>query len=266
LKGLLSTEELSQIAACPSCKKPIRLEYLRDAVCSYCNENYSWFAGSWHLIPSTYKSSQKLWDAWENLQHNGLMTYINDPDHNLGVGEREDYLAFGRFCDFSGLVLDVGCGPQPWPTHFKATQKIAHFVGVDPLIETTNTDYTQLRALGEFLPFRNSVFHHVVFATSIDHFIEPNFALKEAFRVCQKGGEIDIWFGEKIPNAPAKQTSPDWFKTLIKPEEAEDCFHFKRLSSKEFEKKLTVLGMNIIEKVVLRVDKYRNNLFYKVKI
>jgi SAM-dependent methyltransferase len=261
----LSISELNQIVACPNCKQSMVLDDEKDSFCDFCKEQYIRLRHSWHLIPSRFRATSNLWETWEELQNNGLASYTHDPSHNLGVGDRSDYLEFGNFCDFSGLVLDVGCGPQPWPTHFNAARRPTRFVGVDPLIEEGSTKYAQLCALGEFLPFRNNVFDKVVFATSLDHCIDPLPVLREAERVCQHGGDINIWIGEKLVASPQLEPSPNWYRELKKPERAGDLFHIKRLTGLDIRSILEMIKLSIVEEKSIQVSDYRRNLFLRLK-
>jgi SAM-dependent methyltransferase len=262
----LDIKELNEIIVCPNCKEPLALRESADAVCDNCSETYRWTAKNWHLIPSSWKASSDLWTAWEQLQENGLISYTQDPENNLGVGKRQNYLDFGRFSRFDGLVLDVGCGPQSWPTHFTDHSEKTRFVGVDPLIGETSPDYTQLRALGEYLPFPDKVFDHVVFATSLDHFIDPVPVLIEASRVCRDDGEVNIWIGEKRPGAPKPAVSPSWYANLKQPSEAEDRFHLKRLSLRDMLGLIERSGLLVSDEEIHQVDEFRTNYFYRLKV
>jgi len=237
-----------------------------DAICDSCAESYRWTANNWHLVPSNWKASSELWTAWEQLQENGLVSYTQDPENNLGVGKRKSPLQFGAFAGFDGLVLDVGCGPQSWPTHFAESTDRTRFVGVDPLVGASSPDYTQLRALGEFLPFREQVFDHVVFATSLDHFIDPVPVLLEAGRVCRSDGEVDIWIGEKKAGAPKPAVSASWYTSLKKPSEAEDVFHLKRLAREDMLRIIERSSLLISDEEVHPIDEFRTNYFFRLKV
>ena len=260
-----SLSELNEIIACPNCKAPLVLLKNANATCQNCKEIYRWRTGTWELIPSSYRASSPLWTAWDQLQENGVVSYKNDPEHNLGVGEREDCQAFSRFCNFDGLVLDIGCGPQEWPAYFEFHSTQTGFIGVDPLIESSSSKYMQLKALGEYLPFRDETIDHVVFSTSLDHFINPSVALQEAKRVCKADGELDIWLGEKLSSAPRPSVSHSWYENLSKPDVADDFFHLHRLTALETEQLFKEIGLQVIETKLTKIDDYRSNLFYRLK-
>jgi len=262
----LSLEEINRIIACPNCKAPIALVDRCDAACISCGEEYAWIAEeTWEFLPSTYTESSELWATWQRLQDNGVVSYEEDPDHNLGVGDRPDCLAFSRFCSFDGMVLDVGCGPQDWPSYFEYRTPRTRFVGIDPLIRRSSSLYRQFRGLGEHLPFRDAVFKHVVFATTLDHFIEPVIGLREAHRVCQADGEIAIWIGEKKKEAPSQVESPGWYRALRKPDQAEDMFHLRRLCPDAVDRAIADANLVISEKDEQAIDAFRKNHFYRVR-
>jgi len=257
--------ELWDIVACPVCQGPLSLMRRRAAQCRGCGESFPWLGDTWNLMPSTYRASSDVWAVWDQLQANGLVSYREDPEHNLAVGARQDCVDFSVFCRFKGLVLDVGCGPQPWPAYFRSHTEGTRFVGVDPLIETPGDEYLQLRAVAEYLPIRSGVFDHVVFATSLDHFVDPRRALNEAQRVCRATGEIDVWIGEKDPGAPLRRESPTWYLALKTPTGAQDTFHLKRLALPEAQALFAAANLWPVEHDVRKVDDYRNNHFFRLK-
>lgn len=224
--------------------------------------------GFWNFIPKNLEIfDNEAWATWNILQDNGVTTYNNDPLKNLGVGPRQDFLDFAQFCNFKGAVLDIGVGPQKCPTHIQYTQRSdIFFVGVDPLAGEQPRDFAFVQALGEYLPFKAGIFDQVLFVTSLDHFIDPVVALKEAKRVMKKKGEMCIWLGEKDKNAPKPAQSPDWYENLQIPPGAEDRFHFRRFSIDEFESYLPTVGLTIKESRVLTVDQWRKNCFYKLTV
>lgn len=256
---LVPIDQLTFVA-CPACRKPLALTQKQDSSCQSCNATYPFLDKTWDMTPPKDFFSAKAWQTWQQVQANGLVAYDNDPINNLGIGEREDFSAFGNFCKFSGLVLDVGCGPQPWPSHFSQAPSGTQFIGIDPLINSPG-DYTRFRGVAEHLPFVDKTFDHVVFTTSLDHFVDPIAALKEARRVVSANGVINIWIGEKDEGAPRPTSSPGWYKDLQQPDGSDDLFHIKRLYEPELINMLAAAEISLEQREIIHVDDFRRNIF-----
>jgi SAM-dependent methyltransferase len=144
-------------------------------------------------IPPPDALTQKNWYLWEQLQENGLFAYTEDPENNLSVDDRNELaIRFGEFAQLTGTVLDVGCGPQRMPSYGALEGR---FVGIDPLRGEQPRDFDFVQSIGEFLPFRDRTFDRVLFATSLDHVLNPVRCLLEAKRVLKPDGRIIIWYG-----------------------------------------------------------------------
>ena len=263
--GIWTQQELYAILACPNCRGSLAVRDDSTAECASCGAPYSRLAHSWDLIPPRERLDSAEWRAWQVLQENGSSAYEADPEHNLAIGERSDFLAFGEFCELSGDVLDVGCGPQAWPTHFSAAAPQTRFVGVDPLVGEHRADYVQVRGLAEHLPFADEVFDRVVFATTIDHFVDPVAALREAVRVRRPGGSIAAFVGHKRDGAPAPAESPDWYLRLKPPGGHDDLFHVSRLDPARAEALFARSGLRIDVRETHVVDEFRSNHFFRLK-
>ena len=141
--------------------------------------------GFWNFIPNDLKECRNhKWAIWEKLQANGLVSYTEDPTHNLGVGYRKDYIEFGKYLDLRGKVLDVGCGPQEIPTYLEyCCKKDLIFIGIDPLIGNQPRKFRFVQGLAEYIPFNDNHFDQVLFVTSLDHFISLKEPLVEGVSV-----------------------------------------------------------------------------------
>jgi len=256
---------LAEIIACPACSSNLPIGNMDTRVmCRGCKSTFIKGKYIWNFVPPVIDWSSPMWQTWQQLQDNGMVSYQSDPEHNLAVGTRKDSQDFAKFCHCSGLVLDVGCGPQSWPSYFKRTEETI-YVGIDPLVQDVPGEFLKLKGLAEFLPFRARVFDHVLFATSVDHFVDPLAALKAAARVCKSTGEIDVWLGEKGVGVPSPAVSPEWYCQLRKPDLAEDLFHIKRLSRDAFINIAVASGLTLVQTEVHAVDKYRTNYFYRLR-
>jgi SAM-dependent methyltransferase len=263
--GLWTEQELQAILACPNCRGRLTVRVRARADCSSCGASYRHLGNGWDLTPPSERLDSDDWRAWEVLQHNGVITYDADPEHNLAIGERSDFRAFGEFCRLHGEVLDVGCGPQPWPTHFGTAAPGTRFVGVDPLVGEQPAEYPQVRGVAERLPFAAGVFDHVVFATTVDHFVDPVAALQEAARVNRPGGTIEVFLGHKRPGAPAPAQSPDWYLQLEPPGGHDDLFHLKRLDPAGAAELFAQSGLRVKGSETHVVDDFRSNHFFRLQ-
>jgi SAM-dependent methyltransferase len=174
------------------------------AVCVGCSREFPRRAGVLDVTPLPPPDDvlQSKWSLWEALQANGEHSYTADPVGNLSVGERSDVERFAEFCGLHGRVLDIGCGPQARPSYAGAER----FVGIDPLRGEQLRRFDFVQGIGEYLPFRDGSFDQVLFATSLDHLLDPVRALREAKRVLAPGGTIEIWSGEvPEPRTPRQQ-------------------------------------------------------------
>lgn len=249
---------------CPETKKPLKMQENRliSPTGKVYNFKYNQF---WSFMPEVDTENDPKWKIWDQLQKNGEISYPMDPENNLGVSKRPDHIAFGDFCDFRGLVLDIGSGPQKNPTHFKyCARPGAVFFGIDPLVGEQPRDYLFVHGLGEYLPFKRDLFDQALFVTSLDHFMDPIEALIEAARVIKPGGDVCVWIGEKDKNAPRPATSHQWYEEMQVPEGAEDRFHYKRFDAGQFEDFVKQAGLRIEQKEMMIVDEYRRNMFYKL--
>lgn len=250
---------------CPETKKSM-IDKSTQLISDSGHYNYNTEHNYWNFIPAELKLfDKKLWAAWDVLQSNAMIPYEIEPEKNLGVGPRKDFLQFAEFCNFNGLVLDVGVGPQLSPTHIQYnTKKDVTFIGLDPILGKQPRDFTFVQGLGEYLPFKDNLFDQVLFVTSLDHFIDPVIALNEAKRVIKPNGSVCVWLGEKDKNAPKPSVSPDWYKALQIPEGAEDPFHYRRFSVEDFKQFLKKTELKITDEKIHVVDQWRKNCFYKL--
>jgi SAM-dependent methyltransferase len=197
--------DLAARLVCAACQGELRgsaAGVATSVTCDRCRRCYAVVDGIYDMTPSPLPDPDlgERWSAWQAVQDNGRRAYDLAPELNLSVGEREDARAFGAFCAPAGAVLDVGCGPQPRPSYLR---DCADVVGIDPLPGAGRREFAFVRGLGEYLPFRDATFDHVLYATSLDHLIDPARGLAAAVRCLAPDGRIGLWL-----DAPAAGGTP----------------------------------------------------------
>jgi len=200
---------IEDILVCPVCHHDLPLKEIKangKGKCTNCGGDYSYDKGFFYLIPTPFpdKNIQEKTDLWEKLQENGAISYSLLPETNLAVSERDEIKRFMEFSQIQGTVLDVGCGPQAIPSY--AVNFIGRFVGIDPLKGSPEREFEFVNAVGEYLPFRDKTFDCVLFATTIDHFLDAVKVLSETRRVLKPGGAASIWFAEYVELLPPDTT------------------------------------------------------------
>jgi len=151
--------------------------------------------------------------------------------------------------------LDVGCG-----TGFalgeaaKAVDGKGQFYGIDlsaKMIEKAKSNFQGrdnfhfIQADSELIPLDDNFFDIIICTNSFHHYLHPDKALKEMYRLLKKGGKIYI----------LDLTADNWFikiidKTILKLIQPE---HVKLYSTKEFQQLFRCAGIKYINPS--RIDK-----------
>jgi SAM-dependent methyltransferase len=186
---------LNEMLVCPVCHEGLPLNEHKDEQqieCLQCQRSYSLTSGVYNMtpLPLPDEDLRSKWDTWQKLQDNGLLSYTAAPEFNLSIGDRKDAQAFKAFARASGLILDIGCGPQNRPSYLPENCEV---VGMDPLLGQQPRGFSFLQGIGEYLPFRDETFDHILYASSLDHIINPKRSLAEASRCLVPGGHINLW-------------------------------------------------------------------------
>ena len=193
------------------------------------------YTGQRDFIPyERARAELPAWNTWEQLQENGLWSYRERPESNLSTGDRRDVAAFRRFAALEGRVLDVGCGPGQRPGYVADDVEL---VGIDPF-EPEDPDFYYLKAICEYLPFKDDSFDAVVFGTSYDHVLDVQQSLAECKRVLKPGGRALLWEGRHL--------NPRTEFTLPVPEGAEDPFHLKKYTPEEILGQFEAAGLHVV--------------------
>ena len=220
---------LESLLACPVCHSTPLRDVGDGLSCAACGRSFQSVRGVVDFTPRPLPEGgvEARRALWEEVERNGLVSYEADPEHNLSVTERDVTVAFRRFADLDGLVLDIGCGPQPRPSYAREFE--GALVGIDPLRGADSREFEFVQGVGEYLPFRADLFDRVLFATTLDHMLSPRRALLEAKRVSRPDGEIVIWCGDECTKPAFTGVSAPWFEALRVPEGAQDRFHVVRV-------------------------------------
>jgi SAM-dependent methyltransferase len=255
---------LGGILACPLCHTALPLpEPPAPPVCGGCGAQYAWDSGELDLtpVPPPPGLVAERWALWEQLQENGAAAYDAEPTANLSVGDRADARRFGDFARLSGRVLDVGCGPQVRPSYVPELPAVQLF-GIDPLRGVAARDFTFVRGLAEHLPFADGTFDRVLFATSLDHLLDPERALRESARVLARGGRVIVWCG-LLPEERLRRSVNAVLGTVLgavrhlrgqgaeappTPEGAIDAFHFDHPGVEQIEGWIANAGLEVVER------------------
>jgi SAM-dependent methyltransferase len=240
-------------------------------------------------VPAPAELPESKWSTWQTLQQNGLVSYTAAPEFNLSVGVRQDAQAFKDFCRMSGLILDVGCGPQTRASYQPAAGESGEVAGIDPLIGQQPREFAFVQGIGEYLPFRSATFDHVLYATSLDHVVDPKRSLAEATRCLKPGGSINLWLDAQATEyVETDATELGHYRLLVRkgfrslmrhrwlnklglrrtlsymtavarmdvPEGAIDCFHFEHLTSTAVSAWLSELNV-----ITVRQEQFEDNHF-----
>lgn len=140
-----------------------------------------------------------------------------------------------------GLVLDVGCdSPALSRQLFPAGVR---YVGLDPGLGPRSEPC--LVGMAEFLPFRSQTLDGVAFLTSLDHVLDYQAALDEAWRVLRPGGQL-------------------FLATLIWTQRAElinDNIHFHHFRQYEIEGALAAFRIDQITRHAWKGDDHRFGVY-----
>lgn len=187
---------------CPSAKLKAKIEKQQgnkiiegELICEETGERFPVHSGIPNLIPESKLSSSewKMWqDHLEGFQER-RMQRIREPHRQVNQWGKKSKPQ-SRFSEFAnitdGKVLDLGCGPGKFRFHLD--QKHVQYYGLDPVVLPEVEDFSFVRALSEYLPFKDNTFSHLVVIAALDHFKDLEAFFKEAMRVLKPQGKLHI--------------------------------------------------------------------------
>lgn len=132
--------------------------------------------------------------------HNSLIDEIDSEiEHNYFSHIWEEVINLVEFYD----LLDVGCGNGVFSANLK--HKLGcRLIGVDgseyALEQARNNGFDETFVIKDFcedkLPFENNLFNMIVCKDVLEHLINPEYLIKEIYRVCKPNGYILV----HVPN------------------------------------------------------------------
>lgn len=156
------------------------------------------------LMPNFTGVPNKVMTMWAELQEKEIEAYKQSP-YGVFSGEttrmalefRDVIRHYGR----PGTALDIGCGALPKPSYmtpFSGNKEIKlDWFGLDPYLGDQERVFPFVVGVAEYLPFKNGSFDNAVFATTIDHIINPEWAVIDALRVLKPGGLLMLWYSDR---------------------------------------------------------------------
>jgi len=163
--------------------------------CSVCGTVHKIRSGVANLVPESVVSDDD-WQEWKDhlAGFEARREWRNDNPERFSskITNRSASLqkAFARFVGIqSGTVLDVGCGPGKFSNYLGAD--VSYF-GIDPLPLNETEEVPAVRAIAEYLPFRDGMFTDIVVMAALDHFQDVDAFCREAVRVLVPKGRLHI--------------------------------------------------------------------------
>lgn len=94
--------------------------------------------------------------------------------------------------NFTGKVLDVGCGDSPYKTLLNATK--TEYTGID-IVDADSFDYSNSTVIpfdGKHIPFDDNLYKGIICTEVLEHVEHYNVLIAEMYRVMAKGGKAFI--------------------------------------------------------------------------
>ncbi len=106
----------------------------------------------------------------------------------------DDYIRSGiKDLPKASKILDAGCGINAWPTTAMRKKYIIEGIdGEEDAINFCKKHYSEKYIHGDLykMPYKNNSFHAVTMREVIEHFIKPEAAVKEVYRILKPEGKF----------------------------------------------------------------------------
>ncbi len=122
--------------------------------------------------------------------------------HNWLISRAINRMVRDRLPEFSGRVLDLGCGARPFEVDI--LRHATEYIGVD-WSNTMHGNHADIVAdLNRPLPVASQSADHIVSFEVLEHLAEPRVMLSEAFRILRQGGQLTLsvpfqWWVHEAP-------------------------------------------------------------------
>ena len=120
----------------------------------------------------------------------GLKNFVESNNENYDSKKYQEYLKRLQsiLVNAKGLTLDIGCDAPK--NIIELLPNECRYIGLDPNLKEYSIG--TIKAMAEFLPFKDEVFDTIMFNTSLDHIFDYNLAFTEGMRVLKVGGVVII--------------------------------------------------------------------------
>ena len=201
---MLTIEMLSDLR-CPVCSTGqlrVKIEKQEDnkivegrLICDKSGEIFPVRSGIPNLIPMTKMASAE-WRMWQDhldgFQERRKQRAENPERLAAKMGKKSQPQR--KFAEFTrihrGKILDIGCGPGKFRFYFD--RNVVTYYGLDPIVLPEVENFPFVRALSEYIPFKDSTFSHMIIISALDHFKDLDMFSKEALRVLKPDGKLHI--------------------------------------------------------------------------